>query len=104
MDIIEKIILPLIAIILSVIALICTNRLQRDISSKEYELSENLKSDILQFISVLQSIKSKSELGRNLSFPISFKEEQSTIANLLTTPGYLLIQNSINNKADILMF
>lgn len=104
MEIIENLIPPLVAIILSVIALICSTRMQRKVSSKEFELSENLKSDILQFVSTLQSIKRKLELGQNLPFQVSFEEEQLVLAKLQTSPGFLLIQNSIKNEDDILWF
>lgn len=87
-----------IAVIMSVITLIYTigidnkaTALTEKINSKEYEISQNLKYQVLQLESTLNSITNKiKNIHSNGDYNIT--KEVNVLSDFITTPEYLIIQ------------
>lgn len=77
---------------ISIWALVRTNRTAKELASKEHELAEGLKSDILQLIGVLSSIRYKVLLEPNLPNNVSFEDEISAIKRIKLTSGYVFLK------------
>lgn len=84
-------------------ALIRTNQTAKQLASKEHELSEGLKADILQFVGVLSSIRYKVLLEPNLPNNVSFEDEISALKRIKLTSGYVFLKYQMP-KEDQKMF
>ena len=73
-------------------ALIKTNRTAKKLASKEHELAEGIKSDILQLIGTFTSIRYKTILAPNLLNDVSFDDEISAIRRIKLTSGYVFLK------------
>lgn len=73
-------------------ALIKTNRTAKKLASKEHELAEGIKSDILQLIGTFTSIRYKTILAPNLLNDVSYDDEISAIKKIKLTSGYVFLK------------
>ncbi len=96
--------LSVIAIIVSVIAIVFTNNLTKKVNSKEFQMSENLKYELLKMVADLKSIESKASIQHLMPEEMDYSKEMEDISNFRTSPGYLIYLNSLPNDDDRLMF
>lgn len=102
--------LSLIAIVVSIISIIISNNinikaneLTERVNSKEFEISENLKYELLKVVADLKSIESKAALEPLMAIDFDYSKEAESIAKLRTSPGYLILLNSIEDEGDRMM-
>lgn len=91
------------ASVIAIWALVRTNRVTKELASKEHELAESLKSDILQVAGTLTSIRYKVMLEPNLPNEASFDNEISAIKRIKLTSGYVFLKYQMP-KEDQKMF
>jgi len=103
--------LAILAIIVSVASSIFTivinnktNDLTEKVNSKEYQMSENLKYELLKVVAELKSIESKATIERVLGIKQDYSKEVEEIAAFRTSPGFLIYLQSIDNPKDRLSF
>lgn len=102
-----------IAIIVSVVSIIITlginnitNDLTEKVNSKEFQMSENLKYEITEMITLLRSIDNKAKLyrrasedGRPLELEeVDFSYELQSLRGMQLKPSYLIFLSSIDNE------
>jgi hypothetical protein len=95
-------ILDLISIIVSGFAIVISsyfaqmaNRMNKKVNEKDYEISEQLKYDLLRLIATLRFYDSKAALS-HLTKETLYDRECSSLADLMLSPSYLLLLQSIN--------
>lgn len=91
-------IFSLVALIISGITSYNANKTTKMVSSKEYQMKENLKFELLKVITELKSIESKIAVEPALQ--VDFHQEFESISQLRTSPGYLLLLHSIKSEED----
>lgn len=74
------------------------NMLTEKINSKEYQMSENLKYELLKVVADLKSIETKASIEHIMFMSMDYSKEVEDIKTLRTSPGYLLYLNSIGNE------
>ncbi len=99
-NIISQIALPTIALIISSLSFYYTNRTNKKVNSKDYEISENLKYELLKLIAALRALDAKACLSPHIKTEIDYSQEIKIISELRTSPGYLVFLHSINNDED----
>lgn len=90
-------VISLAAIVLSIIAYRQSTKAALKVSSKEHEMSENLKYDILQLIAVLNAIDEKARL-KTLRGKIDYSHEIEILLRLQSHPEFLLLIRSIKES------
>lgn len=100
-------ILSIIAIIVSIVAIIFsvklnnkTNTLTEKVYSKEYQISEELKYELLKVVADLKSIESKTMIEPFFQTKIDYSKEIEDIAIFRTSPGYLIYLHSMESDDD----
>lgn len=92
--------IPAVALIVSSISYYKTNRMSKKVNSKDYEISENLKYELMQLIAVLKSLDSKAALSPGLNVKADYLPEINEISKLVISPSYLVFLRSIDNEKD----
>ena len=94
---IAQIAVPVLALVISGVSFYLTNRMNKKVNKKDYEISENLKYELMKLIAALRSMDSKAVLQAHFNHQISYSKEIEILANLHTSPCYLLLLHSIKN-------
>lgn len=88
----------LIALILSWISFSNSTRITEQVNSKEYQMSEDLKYEMLKVVADLKSIDSKASLEHLVKNKRAYYSiEIEDLTKLRTSPGYLFYLNSIES-------
>ena len=106
MNIIEfigQIAVPVLALIVSGISFYLTNRMNKKVNKKDYEISENLKYEIMKLIAALRSMDAKAVLAPHFKQAMDYKQEIDILSKLQTSPGYLLFLHSVASDDDRMM-
>ena len=77
-----------ITIIVSIYLSNKTNRLTATISSEEYEMTESMKSDLTEIVSLLKTIENEAFLISYIGGSADFSMELPALKNIQTRPGY----------------
>lgn len=78
-----------------------TNELTERLNSKEYQISESLKYDIIELVSILRAIESKSFLARFVDdYEIDYSTELQMLKKIQTRPGYRVFLHSIDGDGN----
>lgn len=85
-------------------ALVRTNRTAKKLASKEHELAEGLKSDILELLAIFSSIRYKRKLKPHLPNDISIENEIEALTKNRLTAGYVYLANLFQDKKDRMMY
>ena len=93
----------IISATIGIVSLVKTIRNEKKLASKEHELAEGLKSDILQLIGVLTSIRYKIMLKQQLPEDVSLDDEIKAINKSRLTCGYVFLMYRIPS-GDRLLF
>lgn len=97
MDIIE-VTGVILATVVGIVSLVLSIRNEKKLASKEHELAEGLKADILQLLAIFSSILYKNRLATNLPNDISIEDEIKDLSKLRLTGGYIYLINRIQNR------
>ena len=96
--------LSVIAIIVSIASILISNRLNNKtntltekVYSKEHEMSENLKYEILNMISTLRSIDAKASCEPFYPEKVDYSNEIKSLEKIQSSPEYLLFLKSIKS-------
>ena len=84
------------AIVLSVFTYIQSTKTALKVNSKEYQMSENLKYEVLKMIADLRAIDAKAASPR-VKGKVDYSEEISSLSRMQSSPGYLLLLHSIKD-------
>lgn len=76
------------------------NKLALMISGKEHEMSESLKYEALELVSVIKAIDSKIDYYEENGDKIDYSHEIETLKGLQLRPGYLLLLKAIDYNSD----
>ncbi len=79
-----------LAIILSSYFAYIANRTNKKVNEKDYELSENLKYDILRIIATIRTMDFKAAISGQIK-GISYSEESKVLNQLMISPSFLLM-------------
>lgn len=102
-----EMIISILSLVVSIFVFIRTDLLTKKLSSKEYQINEDLKYSLLQVIASLRSIDCKAayylDIARNYPGLMNhvkkdFSHEIENMTNLQMTPGYLLFLKSIKDS------
>ena len=85
-------------------ALVRTNRTAKKLASKEHELAEGLKSDILELLAIFSSIRYKRKLQPHLPNDVSIENEIAALTKNRLSAGYIYLLNCIQDKDNRLMY
>lgn len=78
-----------------------TNVLTERLNSKEYQISENLKFDLIELVAVLRAIDSKAMTALFVdNYEIDYSNELQMLKNIQTRPGYLVFLHSIESDRE----
>ena len=91
----------ILATVLGIISLVLSIRNDRKLASKEHELKENVYSDILRYMAILSSIKSKISRGLGLN---EVQQEIELLNESISTPGFLVLRSNFKKNDDIRVF
>jgi hypothetical protein len=100
LEIIGQIAVPALALIVSGVSFYLTNRMNRKVNRKDYEISENLKYELLRLIAALRSLDAKAVLSPHLKGKMDYSQEIKVISELRVSPGYLVFLHFITNDDD----
>lgn len=103
MDILQftlQLTVSIIALIVSGVSFYLTNRMNKKVNKKDYEISENLKYELMKLIAALRSMDAKAVLTVHFKQKMDYSREIDILADLQTSPGYLLFLNSIENDDE----
>lgn len=76
------------------------NELIEKINSKDHEISENLKCEMLELITVLISIDTKASIKTENGMMKDYSHEIEKLERLQSQPGFLLLLKSINDTGS----
>lgn len=76
------------------------NKLALMISGKEHEMSESLKYEVLELVSVIKVIDSKIDYNEENNDKIDYSQEIETLKGIQLRPGYLLLLKAIDYNRD----
>ena len=93
-------VVAIFALLVSCVTFYLTNRMNKKVNSKEYEMTENIKSELLRLIAVLRAIDAKACLVPHTKNEIDYTREIDEIAKIRTNPSFLYFLYSINNEED----
>ncbi len=99
-EFISQIAVPALALIVSGISFYFTNRMNKKVNKKDYEISENLKYELLKLIAALRALDAKAVISPHIASNVDYSQEIQVISNLRISPGYLVFLHSINNDDD----
>ena len=100
--IIIEIIGIVVATIMSIIALVVSIRNDRKLASKENDLAEGLKSDILELLAIFSSIQYKRKIEPHIPNKISIEEEVVALKKNRLTSGYIYLSHFIPEKEKMM--
>ena len=88
------------ALLLSCVTFYLTNRMNKKVNSKEFEITENIKYEILHLIAVLRAIDAKACLEPHTKDEINYSQELEEIAKIRTNPSFLYFLFTITKDDD----
>ena len=91
--------IPIVALIISCVTFYLTNKTNKKVNRKDYEMSENVKYELLQLLATLESIKSKTLVAPHCKVRMNYSEEIATLRKLKVSPGYLILLQSIKDES-----
>jgi len=100
LEFIGQIAVPALALIVSGISFYLTNRMNKKVNKKDYEISENLKYELLRLIAALRALDAKAVISPRINCKMDYTQEIQVISNLRISPGYLVFLHSIDNDDD----
>lgn len=100
LEFIGQIAVPALALIVSGLSFYLTNRMNKKVNRKDYEISENLKYELLKLIAALRALDAKAVMSPHVNKTMDYSQEIQVISNLRMSPGYLVFLHSINNDDD----
>ena len=74
--------------------------MNRKVNRKDYEISENLKYELLRLVAALRSLDAKAVISPHVEGKMDYTQEIGVISELRMSPGYLVFLHSINNDDD----
>lgn len=98
-----------LALVLSIITFIHSSKVTKQVHSKEYEMFENLKYEVLKIIADLKAIDAKiaapvyngddkfDYTQKIEEQPVDYSQEIESLIKMQSTPGYLLLLYSIKD-------
>ena len=93
-------IVSILALIFSGVASFYAIRYTIKVNSTEYQISENVKFELLKVVTELKSLDSKVMISPYIEGEVGFSQEMEAISNLRTSPGYMLILHSLQDDED----
>ena len=96
--------IPIVALIISCVTFYLTNKTNKKVNRKDYEMSENVKYELLQLLATLESIKSKTLVAPHCKVRMNYSEEIATLRKLKVSPGYLILLQSIKDESKRAQF
>ena len=97
---IGQIAIPVLALLVSGFSFYLTNRMNKKVNKKDYEISENLKYELLQLIAALRALDAKAVISPHVNEKVDYSQELQVISNLRMSPGYLVFLHAIDNDKD----
>lgn len=88
------------AIIISIIAIVSSHRATMKVSSKEYEMSQNMKSDLVELVAALRSIDDKAAMSKSEWKEYDFSSELKLLNDIQSRPGYQCVLYFLQNGSD----
>lgn len=92
------------ATIVSIVSLVVSIRNDKKLASKEHDLAEGLKSEILELLAIFSSIQYKRILMPHVPNDVLIEEELVALTKNRLTAGYVYLANCIEDKDDRKMF
>ena len=99
-EFISQIAVPALALVVSGLSFYLTNRMNKKVNRKDYEISENLKYELLRLVAALRSLDAKAVISPHVEGKMDYTQEIGVISELRMSPGYLVFLHSINNDDD----
>lgn len=99
-EFISQIAVPALALVVSGLSFYLTNRMNKKVNRKDYEISENLKYELLRLVAALRSLDAKAVISPHVEGKMDYTQEIGVISELRMSPGYLVFLHSINNEDD----
>lgn len=100
-------ILTLILTIFSLVALIVSARASykaiettEKVSSKEYQMTQNMKSDLVELVAALRSIDDKAAMSKSEWKEYDFSSELKLLNDIQSRPGYQCVLYFLQNGSD----
>lgn len=100
LEFISDVAFPALALIISCVTFYFTNSMNKKVNKKDFEISENLKYEILRLIAALRSINAKSNLINSLPGRVNYNDEIKIINDLKLSPGFLLFLRAIRSDDE----
>ena len=94
----------ILATIVGVASFILTIKNERKLASKEHELTEGLKADILQLLAIFSSIQYKRKLKGHFPKDITIDDEIVALTKARLTSGYVYLMYCIQDEDDRFIF
>lgn len=95
--------ISLVAIVLSYFSYKKSSQTAMKVSSKEHDISENLKYEVLKVISTIRALDTKATVGMSEKNGSDYSKEIEALIQLQLSPEYLLFLKSIKKDEDRLL-
>lgn len=93
-------IISALALIFAIFASYFSYKATMKVSSKEYEMSQNMKYDLVEMVTVLRSIDNKASLLSYTDNNIDFTTEIQSLKSIQSKPGYLVFLSLIEERSE----
>lgn len=93
--------ISLVAIVLSIIAYRQSTKAALKVSSKEHEMSENLKYEVIELIAVLRSFDTKADISISSKQKQDYSFEIESLRRLQSHPEFLLFLKSVKDDVSL---
>ena len=93
-------IISAIALVFAIFAAYFSYKATMKVSSKEYEMSQNMKNDLVEMMAALRSIDDKAALSKYEWREYDFTNEWQLLSDIQTRPGYLVFLYLLHNDSD----
>ena len=99
-NVIVTLVISSAALVVSIFSVHISNQTALKISSKEYQMSEDLKYDLIEMAAILRSIDNKADFSNFSGQNVDFSYELQSLKSIQSRPGYIVFLNTINNPSD----
>lgn len=89
-----------LAVIVSCVSAYFTNRMNKKVNKKDFEIAENLKYELTHLLATLRSLKAKAVLSPHLPKKIGLSQELTVLSELRMSPGFLLCLHALDDDED----
>jgi len=76
------------------------NELIEKINSKEHEISENLKYEVMELVATLRSIDTKAAIAQLNNVTMDFTNDIKTLTKIQASPGFIVYLHSIKDRQE----